>query len=673
MKRRRFVQGMSAASLGLPWGLDAQANATERQPTPVKGFVEGPLLSDYSLSPDGKKLVMVMNSADKSTIVTRDLTTGKTAGVIQTDNLEFKIRWVEWANNNRLVFSLVYLFKRDGDSATTKSEGYETRLFAADADGSNQINLIKKTLTQSGGMYSGQYSHIQDHVIDFLPEDPDHILLTLRHDDFTVGTAVYKVDVNTAERRLYEAPRSNISFEYTDASHRVRIGYVWDTKKGGGRELWICDPSGENWRQFNKEKVEFNEKAISVLGFGLDPNVLYVSSRNNGLTAIYTMDLREAKPTLTLKMADPDFNLNGVLIHDLSGEAVGISVVDNKGTSSRYYWHPNYQAMQAQFDKILPKRWNRLAGLSRFGGSFLLSTTEPGRPSQLMLGSLVTGKLDVLSSQYPGLDPQRIALKKPFDFKARDGFQLHAFLTLPIGSKAKNLPLVVLPHGGPQSHDTIGFDELSAFAADRGYAVLQVNFRGSTGYGWDYMKAGLRRCGLETQDDVTDGVKKLIADGVVDPARISIVGWSFGGYSALQGVAKDPELYRGAFAVAPVCNLQDWISDWYSFGQREVLREQIGDSKDDAEQLRATSPVFYAEKIKVPVVILHGTQDQQVDYSQSEQMDAALTKAGHKQHKFITFDRGDHGLSHRPYFERVLKELEAFLQQTLGPGAPLDA
>jgi len=661
----------TAAALGLHLSQDAKAFfAAERKMMPLQGFVDGPVLSRFSLSPDGKSLAAVMNTGEKALVITRDLISGKTAVVMGTDNIESVINWVKWANDKRLLVSQSFPFVRQFDETSIRqTETRETRLFAFDADGGHQINMVKKSLTQAGTM-SGQFSPSQDDVIDFLPDDPDHILLTLRHDDYSYGTVVYKVNVNTAERTLYEAPRSNIDFLGTDAAGRVRVGVEYDNRKGGST-IWVCSPDGSNWRKLAVSRGPFDRGAISPLGFGLDPNILYVSAQLNGLDAIHTMDLREEKPTLALKLSDPNRNLNGSLVYDPKGEAVGINMAVSSG-SSRYYWGADYKAMQAKFDQVLPNRWNWLADLSRFGGRYLLVSEEPGLPPVVLLGNLPTGQLDMLSPQYPELDNQRIPRKKAFSFKARDGFLLHAFLTTPLDSKHKNLPLVVMPHGGPQEYDSEEFNFLSTFVADRGYAVLQVNFRGSTGYGWDYMKAGLRRWGLETQDDLTDGVKKLIADGVVDPARISIVGWSFGGYAALNGVIKDPDLYKGAFAIAPVTNLIDLTSDWYSFGQREVFRQQIGDASADEVQLRATSPVFHADKIKVPVVLVHGTLDRSAEYANSVQMDEALTKSG-KKHKFISFDKADHSLSHRPYRKRMFTELEAFLQETLGPGVPADA
>lgn len=664
MKRRQFVQHVGAAALALQAGHEALAFAPERKTMPLDAFVDGPLISSALLSPDGKRLAMIVNSGDKTQVITRDLATGALQAALQTDNLEYFVNWIRWKTNDRLLASLLYPTIRDLGMYNRRVETLESRLIAINTDGSRTVNMVK---TRRDFGQQMKWSFAQDQVIDFLPDDPDHVVMILPDGDQSrAGNAAFKVNIHTAERSLHQAPHENAYFVCTDAKHQVRVA-MEGNGYNAATTLWVCDPDGSHWRKLAVNKGPFDENSISPMAFGLDPNILYVGARVNGLMAIHTMDLREEQPSLTLKLADPTLNLSA-LIRDPRGEIVGASASDSGTGSSRFYWDQGYKDLQEQIDLALPNRWNRVMDVSRNGGRYLISSTVPGLPGSLMVGSLTTGRLESLGSFYPDLDPQRIARKRPFSFKARDGFELHAFLTLPLGSKPDNLPLVAFPHGGPQSHDTERFDEMVAFMADRGYAVLQVNFRGSTGYGWDYMKAGLRRAGLETQDDVTDGVKKLVADGVADPARLAIVGWSFGGYAALNGVVKDPELYRGAFAIAPVSNLIDAVSNWRSWGGRESVRTQIGDARDDADQLRATSPVFHADRIRVPVVLVHGKLDRQAEFDQSVQMDAALTKAG-KDHKFIAFDKGDHSLTHRPYRRKLYEELEAFLKSTLGPAA----
>jgi dipeptidyl aminopeptidase/acylaminoacyl peptidase len=201
--------------------------------------------------------------------------------------------------------------------------------------------------------------------------------------------------------------------------------------------------------------------------------------------------------------------------------------------------------------------------------------------------------------------------------------------------------------------------------ADRGYAVFQPNFRGSTGYGKPFMDAGLRRWGLEMQDDLSDGVAELVRLGIADAKRVVIVGASYGGYAALMGVCKTPQLYRGAFAFAPVTDLVELTAEAGQFTRREAIRKQIGETSDDKERLLATSPRFLADRIEKPVVLVHGTHDRQAQYDHSVWMAEEL-KAKGKTYKFVTLDRGDHQLSHLPYRKQVFELLETFLAQTAG-------
>nr|WP_243846446.1 alpha/beta fold hydrolase [Rhizomicrobium palustre] len=244
-------------------------------------------------------------------------------------------------------------------------------------------------------------------------------------------------------------------------------------------------------------------------------------------------------------------------------------------------------------------------------------------------------------------------------------------MTVPPGKEAKNLPVVILPHGGPMARDDMSFNWEAQFLANRGYAVLQPNFRGSTGYGKAFKKAGYGQWGLKMQDDVTDGVKKLIADGIADPKRICIVGGSYGGYAALAGVSFTPELYACAAAWAPVTDLREQLADESrdSGGSDAWLMSAesvyIGDRRNDATKLDAVSPALHAGKIKVPVLLVHGTADATVRISQSERMASALEKAK-KKVTFIKVDKETHYLQTAPSRILWLTELEKFLKANIG-------
>ena len=259
---------------------------------------------------------------------------------------------------------------------------------------------------------------------------------------------------------------------------------------------------------------------------------------------------------------------------------------------------------------------------------------------------------------------------KPYPYKARDGLDIPAYLTLPPNRAPKNLPTIIYPHGGPATRDQLTFDWIAAFLASRGYAVLQPNFRGSSGYGEKFEIDGYGQWGLKMQDDVTDGVKKLIADGISDPKRICIMGASYGGYAALEGAASTPDLYACAVSFAGVSDLRkfletrandfgwsSWmISTWYRY---------IGDRSDDKAKLDEASPALHADRVKCPILLMHGAKDITVRIDQSEAMRDALLSKG-KSVRFVPFDTDNHYMELADTRIRFLREVEAFLAKNIG-------
>ncbi|HEY5346927.1 MAG TPA: alpha/beta fold hydrolase, partial [Rhizomicrobium sp.] len=250
----------------------------------------------------------------------------------------------------------------------------------------------------------------------------------------------------------------------------------------------------------------------------------------------------------------------------------------------------------------------------------------------------------------------------------RDGLDIPAYLTLPPGKLAKDLPLVVMPHGGPDARDMLGFDWWVQFLVNRGYAVLQPEYRGSYGYGRKFTEAGFKQWGLKMQDDISDGVKKVIADGIADPKRVCIVGASYGGYAALAGGAFSPDLYACVVSFAGVSDLPHMLHTEHLYNGREASSfwsSRIGSTDENWDQLKTTSPALHADKFRAPVLLLHGEGDTTVHIDQSEIMNDALKKAG-KQVTFIRLPGSDHYLSLADTRIRVLQETEKFLDKYIG-------
>lgn len=257
-----------------------------------------------------------------------------------------------------------------------------------------------------------------------------------------------------------------------------------------------------------------------------------------------------------------------------------------------------------------------------------------------------------------------MAQKQVVHYKARDGLEIEAYLTLTKSHKpGEKLPTVIFPHGGPMASDTDRFDYWTQFFANRGYAVLQMNFRGSSDYGFDFMKAGLKGWGLAMQNDIEDGAHWMIAEGYTDPHKMCIVGASYGGYAAMMGAAKSPKLFRCAISFAGVSDLAGLVRAHHNFINYKVVKEQIGDDTRDLEQ---RSPVTFAKQIEIPVLLIHGDRDRNVRVHQSELMDKALLAAG-KDVTYVELKTGDHYLSREEDRIATFKAMDTFLAKYLGP------
>jgi dipeptidyl aminopeptidase/acylaminoacyl peptidase len=298
----------------------------------------------------------------------------------------------------------------------------------------------------------------------------------------------------------------------------------------------------------------------------------------------------------------------------------------------------------------------------------IIYAESPDVPGRYYLYEPGTESLRLLGVTYPELDEQPLSPMRPVRYKARDGLEIPGYLSLPPGSglrPATPLPAVVMPHGGPYVRDFAAFDPLVQLLTSRGYAVLQMNYRGSTGYGAEFQAAGQRQWGKAMQDDVTDGTAWLVAEGIADPARICIVGWSYGGYAALMGAAKEPDRYRCSVSIAGVADLRRLVesSNKYLYGR--VSTRFIGDAWRDRKDLTENSPARRASAIRVPVLLAHGTKDRVVDPDQSRMMAAALKSAG-RSFEYIELKDADHSVTQMPQRQQLFDAVDRFLGQYLG-------
>lgn len=658
MLKALIRSGQKLALACLPWVVGTGHAAIATAEIPTDTYAALPLMESPTLTPDGKRIAAVLNLPDGSAVVSRPTAGGQPTVLFKADNTQMFIQWIEWVNNDRLLISARFP-TRGIMGGIGNSLIIHTRLFAADANGGKPVNLYKVSSAGFGATDSGP--NIQDRVIDFMRDDGHHVLMSLYTRDEDTSPSVYKVDVDTGKRETVQGAMKDVYRWVADRQHRVRIAYRQEFK--GKEEILLRQPDGDSWQVLWSHDVLKNND-ISVLGFARDPQLLYVARLVDGFWGVYSTRLDQGQREFKLLFKADKYDSNYHLIYDpATGEAVGIGR-SQIGDSSASYWDPRYKALIKSIDEVLPKRFNSLGDVSADLNTFIFRSSAPDVPPELYVAR--GESIFPLAKEYEQLKPGQVAAKRRLTLRARDGLELPSFLTLPLGSSGKNLPTVVLVHGGPQASDGIDFDPEVAFLAAQGYAVLQVNFRGSTGYGEALMQAGLKRWGLEMQDDLVDALKEIEAQGITDPKHVCIMGGSYGGYAALMGGIKQADAFKCVVAYAAVTDIIDMLKwNQFSNGFGNVLTSrQVGNIFDDREQLFATSPLNRAADMKLPVLLMHGDYDSNVLFGQGQQMADALKAAG-KDVRFVVLPRSDHYIANQANRQLYFREIQSFLAKYL--------
>lgn len=625
-----------------------------QEPVPVGAFSRLPALRDVALSPDGKHLAYILTGAGRSLLVTQSVASNEHTFLLESDNEERTVSWFGWANNDWLLVSVRFAASRYGvDTA-------ESRLLRIKRDGGDPILFFRP------GPKTRHQPQFQDNVISWLPDDPEHFLVAL-DDEKPNAPTVYRVDVASGAKRRILRARPPVRDWMVDQSGRIRIGFAYDD--GESSVIARLDPDKPRWTELWRYRA-FEEPPREVLGFGADPNTLYVRALHDGRKAIFSIDLSDAALPRTLLLADAKYDIEGRLIHSpKSGDVVG--VYHRGGAGRRTYWDPVYQGLQDGVDQALPDTTNYLIGFSRDERRYVVYATSDVNPGVFYFGDRDKKVLSPFGERYPELSAHDLSGKEPVTYEARDGLVIEGYLTRPWGDASPPWPTVLLPHGGPMVRDDEQFDFQTEFLASRGYAVLQMNFRGSSGYGWDFESAAHQDMGGKMQDDVTDGAKWLVEQGYAEAGRMCIMGGSYGGYAALWATVKTPDLFRCAISVNGV---SDWAlvfakSRYYVGG--EARRQQLGERTD----LMRVSPLRRAAEIRVPILLVHGEDDRVVPVKHSRKMAKALEEHG-KTYRYIELEHGSHHLSNQHNRTLFLEAVESFLFEFLPlgeahePGAP---
>ena len=633
---------------------------------PIAAFVGDAPMHSATVSPAGDRIAFLTTRDGTPMIGVIDLATSSKRAILAMPDLDLQPAWIGWANDDRLLFS--------ADAPLSWSIGVRARsrlLFAIDADGQNLHHMGAKWFGRTGKRTKPSPEAIhripiqfEDRIVHWLPDDPQHVLLKLSPPRSRFGTGVYKLDVNSGDLDLVVPATEKIQQWYADPSGWVGMG-VGSNRKGGIRLFARAT-----------DHAPFEEVAeFDILeGPGLSPLALkdrttaYVASAHASDTAaIYEYDL-QAKKFGRRVYGRLDVDVEQILYNSSRQSFVGARyTIDEPQT---HYWDDIARAEQAAIDRVLAGRTNVIYDRSLDDDRVLVRSSTDTVPPSVYLFDRSDRHMQELYTENPGLMDVPLANTTPVGYTARDGLDIPAYLTVPTGADRTNLPVVVLPHGGPWARDRIRFDPEVQLLASRGYAVFQMNFRGSTGYGTRFTRAGYEEFGGKMQDDVTDGVQWLIDQGIADPDRIAIYGISYGGYAALMGAAKTPDLYRCAVSYAGLTDLNALIQDltWYKVAG--INARVIG--RDSAKR-RQNSPVALASHMKIPILIGHGEDDSKIHVSQARDMARAL-ESKNKKVELAIFESEIHGTRNTAtrveWYTRLLSFLDVCLRPRPADGAP---
>ena len=633
------------------WALAVFSTASLAQPAEL--FAQLPNIESPRLSPDGRYIATIQPYNDRPAVSIYDRSSPGLAPVVFPSN-DWLIDGLIWAKNDRLI---VFLKSGRAASHDTMLRTWG-RAIVISPDGDDMITLFEKN--RSLGY------NVSLRVEDVALDDPDHIYMPLYVDRGVTGNLVselYRVNVRNGETTRVARGTLGTFRWITDGKGQV-VARIDESSRPLTHHVFVRD--GEDWREVAAYPAA-GDQGSGIFGLSEDGEAFVqgvLKDRRKSLARVPVA----AKGNPALLHSDSGYDTGPVLFDEWTNRVIGTVTITDRPVS--IYFDPARQRLQKGLQSAFPGMTVIAESWSRDQTKVIVRVEDSASPPGYYMVDRTRGAADPIGTAYVGLEPDGLAEMKPWSYVARDGLAIPAYLTLPRTGGTRNLPVVVMPHGGPDARDYIRFDWWAQFLASRGYAVFQPNFRGSSGYGRGFTDAGLRQWGLKMQDDLTDGVAKLIADGIADPRRICIVGASYGGYAALAGATLTPDLYACAISVAGVSDLPQIIAyERKRYGRQSKAVSfwisRIGSTSDDSDQLRATSPARLANRVKAPILLLHPELDTTVPIEQSERMAKALQAAG-RQVSFVRLPGDDHGLDRQSSRLRVLQETERFLASHIG-------
>ncbi|MET4561591.1 dipeptidyl aminopeptidase/acylaminoacyl peptidase [Lysinibacillus parviboronicapiens] len=598
----------------------------------VEDFMKNPGSFGYSLSPDGNYLTYSAAWENRSNVFVKKMN-DDSEPVRVSSSTDRDIAGSFWKDDN-----LLYLKDKGGDE--------NFHIYSTSFNGNEEKDLTP-------------YPNVTVGLLSGLQGVKDEILIMMNKEDATVFD-VYKLNVKTGETKHVAKNPGNIASWLADRDGNIRIAVASDGVEG---TVLYRETEKDEFKPFI-EMAAGDE--VTPLAFSKDNKHIYATTNKGRDKVEFVKYDLEGKEEVIMSNAEVD--VAGVLYSAEQDKLLYGAYLTDK---------THYQFFDKDFEELFRKLQTKLGveeselGINDYNKEmtkFIVSVSSDTVYGKYYYYDSTTDELTELTTLSPWLNPEELAQMHPISYKSRDGLTINGYLTLPKNKDAKNLPLIVNPHGGPWARDMWGFNPEVQLLANRGYAVLQVNFRSSTGYGKEFLEAGNKQWGLKIQDDITDGVQWAIDQGIADPESIGIYGASFGGYATLAGITKTPDLYAAAVDYVGVSNiftLLDTIPPYWET-MRNMFYERVGHPEKDKELLTEASPVFHVDKIKTPLFVAQGANDPRVNQAESDQIVKALRDRGVDVEYMLKENEG-HGFQNEEnrieFYNAMLKFLDNHLKK----------
>ena len=601
---------------------------------PLENFFKNPEKSSFQISPNGQFISYMKPWEEGNRRMNVYVKTFDSEEEIRITNAKKRSLYgYFWLNNNRIA----YVQDKGGDE--------NIHIYAVDIDGSNDIDLTP-------------FENIQARITDDLEEDENFILIELNKNNPQVHD-VYRLNVNNGDLELIAKNPGNISGWMTDNDGKLRIALTSD---GVNSSILYRDNEKDDFQEILT--TNFKE-SVSPLFFTFDNNEIYVSSnRHRDKSSIYKFDLQKGIET-DLIFEHPDVDVYSLMRSKKRKLITGVSFYTDK---QNYKFYDSWRRdLKLSLENKIPGVEVRLSSLSKDETKAIIVAFSDRSRGTYYYYDIQKDELTMLAELSPWLKTDDMAKMSPIKYESRDGLIIHGYLTLPINyNKGDRIPVVVNPHGGPWVRDYWGFNSEIQFLANKGYAVFQMNYRGSTGYGRSFWEKSFKQWGKDMQNDITDGVNWLIDEGIADPDKIAIYGASYGGYATLAGLTFTPDLYACGVDYVGVSSLFTFMESMPPYWElyRSMMYEMVGHPDNDKELLASASPLLHIDKIKAPLFIAQGANDPRVKKSESDQIVEALKQKGIDVPYMVKDDEG-HGFYNEENQFDFYRAMDDFLKKYL--------